>query len=325
MVVTIALLAMIALTTIISIVLLTGIKQNINEKLQAEANLQETIKSSRDDTIASVNQSVEIFASSIRNEQKEFRENTLDSIDRISRNVGNISDSNEKRLDAMRVTIADGIRDIRTENSERLKEMQAVVDEKLQETLEKRITESFKTVSDQLEQVHRGLGEMTTLAGDVGGLKKILSGVKTRGILGEIQLKGILEDILTPSQYEENFVTAPGSRERVEFAVKLPGPEDGSPVYLPIDSKFPGDTYARLQDAQENGDKENIKAAYKALEQRLREEARDIHDKYIYPPYTTNFGIMFLPFEGLYAEAIRLSGRWQSRNSRMKCGECSTK
>ncbi len=185
---------------------------------------------------------------------------------------------------------------------EQLEEIRGTVDEKLQTTLEKRISESFKTVSSQLEQVYKGLGEMQSLASDVGGLKKIMSGVKTRGNLGEYQLAGILAEILAPEQYATNVATVPKSSERVEFAVKLPH-EDGT-VYLPIDSKFPAETYAQLRDVQESGDRKTVEAAYKNLEAVIKSEAKDIRTKYVAVPYTTNFAIMFLPSEGLYAEVV---------------------
>ena len=185
---------------------------------------------------------------------------------------------------------------------EQLEEIRGTVDEKLQTTLEKRISESFKTVSSQLEQVYKGLGEMQSLANDVGGLKKIMSGVKTRGNLGEYQLAGILAEILAPEQYATNVATVPKSSERVEFAVKLPH-EDGT-VYLPLDSKFPAETYAQLRDAQESGDRKAVEAAYKNLEAVIKSEAKDIRTKYVAVPYTTNFAIMFLPSEGLYAEVV---------------------
>ena len=185
---------------------------------------------------------------------------------------------------------------------EQLEEIRGTVDEKLQMTLEKRISESFKTVSSQLEQVYKGLGEMQSLANDVGGLKKIMSGVKTRGNLGEYQLAAILAEILAPEQYATNVATVPKSSERVEFAVKLPH-EDGT-VYLPIDSKFPAETYAQLRDAQESGDRKAVEAAYKNLEAVIKSEAKDIRTKYVAVPYTTNFAIMFLPAEGLYAEVV---------------------
>ncbi len=208
-------------------------------------------------------------------------------------------------IEDMRKTTQQSLLELRQENAKKLDEIRGTVDEKLQDTLQKKITESFQTVSQQLEQVYKGLGEMQHLASDVGGLKQVLSGVKTRGILGEIQLGAILEEILSPEQYDTNVATIPGSKERVEFAVRLPG-QDGQPVYLPIDSKFPGDTYMHLQDALNAGDTAAITESRKALETVLKKSARDIRDKYVEPPYTTTFGILFLPFEGLYAEVVNM-------------------
>ena len=192
---------------------------------------------------------------------------------------------------------------LQADNNEKLDQMRLVVDEKLQQTLETKMTQSFRLVSERLEQVYKGLGEMQTLATGVGDLKRVLSGVKTRGILGEIQLGAILEEILSPEQYEKNVATRPRSTERVEYAVRLPG-DDGAPVYLPIDSKFPGDAYANLLDAYDSGSPERVHAAVNALTAQIRKEARDIRDKYVAPPHTTEFAVMFLPFEGLYAEVV---------------------
>ena len=211
--------------------------------------------------------------------------------------------TNEQKLAEMRRTLAEGLTALRTENAAKLDEIRHTVDEQLQDTLQKRVSESFQAVNAQLEQVYKGLGEMQNLASDVGGLKQVLSGVKTRGILGEIQLGAILGEILAPEQYETNVATIPGSSQRVEFAVKLPG-VDGGTVWLPIDSKFPGDTYAHLQDAAASGDPRAVAEARRALEQVIRAEAKDIRQKYVEPPYTTAFGILFLPFEGLYAEVV---------------------
>ncbi len=213
--------------------------------------------------------------------------------------------SNERRMEAMQQTVERRLDAIRMDTEKKLDDMRATVDEKLQQTLESRIAQSFQTVNERLEQVYRGLGEMQTLAAGVGDLKKVLSNVKTRGILGEVQLGAILEEILAPEQYETNVVTRRGSGMPVEFAVKLPGADGGS-VYLPIDSKFPGDTYAALQAAYESADRAAVEAASVQLTRAIRAFARDIHDKYIDPPATTEFGILFLPFEGLYAEAVRL-------------------
>ncbi len=211
----------------------------------------------------------------------------------------------EVRQEALRKSVETGLSEMRRDNEKKLDEIRGVVDEKLQESLEKRISESFRTVSSQLEQVYKGLGEMQHLAADVGGLKQVLSGVKTRGILGEIQLGAILEEILAPEQYDTNVPTVPGSRERVEFAVKLPG-SDGGSVYLPIDSKFPGDAYMHYQEALQSGDQVRVQEARRQLSAVLRKSARDIREKYVEPPHTTAFGILFLPFEGLYADVVNL-------------------
>ena len=211
--------------------------------------------------------------------------------------------NNEQKLEAIRQTIERRLLALQTENAQKLEEMRKTVDDKLQHTLESKIAQSFKLVNERLEQVYKGLGEMQTLAAGVGDLKKVLSNVKTRGMLGEIQLGAILEEILAPEQYVTNAVTKIGSSERVEYAVKLPT-DDGAAVYLPIDSKFPADLYSNLQDAYESGAPEAIAASILLLTQRIKQEAAKIRDKYIDPPNTTDFAIMFLPFEGLYAEVV---------------------
>lgn len=216
-------------------------------------------------------------------------------------------DSVERRLDKVRETVDVQLGAIRSDNERKLEAIRLTVDEKLAATLNDRLGASFRQVSDQLEAVYRGLGDMQNIAAGVGDLKRVLSNVKTRGILGEVQLGAILADILTPDQYAENVATKPGSSDRVEFAVKLPV-EDGEPIWLPIDSKFPGDTYERLRDAVEAGDPEGVAAARRALEQVIKLEAKEISSKYLSVPETTNFGIMFLPFEGLYAEVVDRPG-----------------
>ena len=265
-----------------------------------------------------LNNSLQAFGKSISDNQRtasEAQENRLSSMEqnnaldfeRLRKSqedrISSLERSNEEKLEAIRQTMERRLTAIQTENAEKLTEMQKVVDEKLQKTLESRISESFKLVSNQLEQVYKGLGEMQTVAAGVTDLKKVLSNVKTRGILGEAQLSAILSEILSPEQYDTDIVTKPGSRDRVEFAIRLPGDGD-MPVMLPIDAKFPGETFAALQDAYEQGDPNAIAQAAKMLEIRLKAEAKDIRDKYIDPPHTTDFGILFLPFEGLYAEAV---------------------
>lgn len=210
----------------------------------------------------------------------------------------------EEKLEAIRTTVEKRLFLIQRDNQVKLDEIRGTVEEKLQKTLEERIGHSFKLVSDRLEQVYKGLGEMHTLAEGVGDLKKVLSNVKTRGILGEVQLGAILDQLLAPEQYATNCATKKGSRDLVEYAVRLPGP-DQDPVWLPIDAKFPADAYSQLMDAYESGQSADIASASALLEQRIRRFAKDIRDKYLDPPATTDFALMFLPFEGLYAEVVR--------------------
>jgi len=219
-----------------------------------------------------------------------------------------LTETNEQRLREVRNTLESKLKDLQTENASKLDEMRKTVDEKLHVTLEKRLGESFKQVSDRLEQVHKGLGEMQTLAAGVGDLKRVLTNVKTRGTWGEVQLAALLEQTLTAEQYDVNVVTLPGSSDRVEFAIRLPGRSENKPIWLPIDSKFPIEDYERLLGAQERADPAGVEEAGKALESRLKLEARTIHEKYVGPPHTTDFALLFLPTEGLYAEALRRPG-----------------
>lgn len=220
-----------------------------------------------------------------------------------------LSKTNEQRLAELRLTVEQRLTSIQQDNEKKLEQMRATVDEKLHATLEQRLGESFKQVAERLEQVHKGLGEMQNLARDVGSLNRVLTNVKTRGVFGEVQLAGLLEQVFTPDQYAANVATLPGSSERVEFAIKLPGQrDDGQPLWLPIDAKFPREDYERLLDAQERGDPAGAEASAKAIESRLRLEARTIREKYIGPPHTTDFAILFVPTEGLYAEALRRPG-----------------
>lgn len=238
----------------------------------------------------------------ITEKQGEMNKAVLGSLSQMETRFKSFEQTNEQKLEAMREVMMKSLLAMQEDNSKKLEDMRKTVDEKLQKTLEEKMSESFKMVSERLEQVYKGLGEMQTLAVGVGDLKKVLSNVKTRGILGEIQLGAILKEILAPEQYEENVVTIPGSKNPVEFAVKMPN--EGGFVYLPIDSKFPGDAFYDLQSAYEQGNPELIKSAVSVLLTRIKSFAKDIHDKYIEPPYTTDFAIMFLPFEGLYAEVV---------------------
>ena len=240
--------------------------------------------------------------------------------DTLSSQLGSLSEANARRLAELNETSATRLREMRstletqlaqlqTSNATKLEEMRVTVDEKLQSTLQARLGESFKQVADRLEQVHKGLGEMQTLAQGVGDLKHLLTNVKTRGIFGEAQLAALLEQVFVPDQYAAQIATRPGSKNLVDFAIKLPGKAaDGAPLWLPIDAKFPNEDYARLLDAQGRADPVDADAAAKALEQRIRLEAKSITEKYVEPPHTTDFAILFLPTEGLYAEVLRRPG-----------------
>jgi DNA recombination protein RmuC len=223
-----------------------------------------------------------------------------------------ISDSIAQRLDALRGTVDARLKDLQAENAGKLDEMRKTVDEKLQSTLESRLGQSFKLVSQQLEQVHKGLGEMQTLAAGVGDLKRVLTNVKTRGHFGEVQLAALLEQVLSPEQYAPQVAVKPGSREAVDFAIRMPGGVDGQPCWLPIDAKFPREDYERLQEAQDHADAAAAEAAGLALERRIRLEAASISAKYIAPPHTTNFAFLFLPTEGLFAEVVRRPGLFET-------------
>lgn len=274
---------------------LTGVKQDLTNIVQAlNSNNTQTLKQ-----LGQLMQHNQKLAADAQRQQLAAIEAQLQT--RLTE-FHKLLQTQHEQLELIRSSLTSGMQEMRRENNQQLEAIRGTVDEKLQTTLEKRISESFKTVSTQLEQVYKGLGEMQSLAGEVGGLKKVLAGVKTRGILGEVQLGAILEEILAPEQYAANVITVPGSRNPVEYAVKLPH-GDGT-VYLPIDAKFPGERYAQLLEAQESGDKVAVDAAYRALETVIKSEAKDIHEKYIAVPYTTSFGIMFLPFEGLYAEVV---------------------
>lgn len=279
--------------------------RNIHSKIQT---LNETQKISNDmmsDRLKEMNETIKGMNEMAFQTNESIRKQLSETTSKLEEKVNSLTLQNESKLEAMRLTVENKITSLQEDNAKKLEAMRLTVDEKLQETLDKRISQSFQLVNDRLEQVYKGLGEMQTLASGVGDLKKVLSNVKTRGILGEIQLKAILEEILTPEQYEENVATKKGSSNVVEFALKLPGDGSGSTVYLPIDSKFPGDKYAQLVDAYDEGDPAKITLAQKELDTIIKKSAKDIHDKYIDVPNTTEFAIMFLPFEGLYAEVVR--------------------
>ncbi len=238
----------------------------------------------------------------------ELQKSLNESMKNLETKISELTDSNAKKQTEMQQTLQTEIDKMRKGNEEKLEKMRETVDEKLQGTLEKRLGESFKLVSDRLEAVQRGLGEMQTLANDVGSLQKVLSNVKSRGGWGEVQLERQLEDVLAPSQYEKNVKIKPNSNDVVEFAVKLPGRADGEYVYLPIDSKFPQEDYERLQAAQDAGSAEDVATATKAVERAIRAQAKLISDKYLHAPISTDFAIMYLPTEGLFAEVVRRPG-----------------
>ena len=237
---------------------------------------------------------------------RDFNESLLNRMDETA-------DRSAQKLDRIDETVDRHLKALQEDNSRRLEQIRATVDDKLHDTLERRLGESFKLVSDRLDMVHRGLGEMQTLASGVGDLKKVLTNVKTRGTLGEIRLQSLLEQILSPDQYQSNVATKRDSATCVEFAIRLPGRDEAEnrPVWLPIDAKFPQEDYLRFLDAQETGDANRIEAASRQIDRIIREMARNIRDKYLDPPYTTDFSIMFLPTEGLYAEVLRRSGLFE--------------
>ena len=286
-----------AISLVLLLVLLTR-ERNVRSEAEAGA------RAAREELSASVdrmNQSVVAQMTSIATVQNG-------QIDGFSRQLVELSGSNERRFDALRLTVEQQLEKLQQDNASKLELIRATVDEKLHATLEQRLSASFKQVSERLEQVHKGLGEMQTLAAGVGDLKRVLTNVKTRGTWGEVQLGALLEQMMTPAQYQKNVATRPGSNDRVEFALRLPGPESGGPVWLPIDAKFPLEDFQRLQEAQDAADPVAVEAASKALEARIRLEAKTIREKYIEPPATTDFALLYLPVESLYAEALRRPG-----------------
>ena len=262
--------------------------------------------------LADLRETVDKKLGEAKEDARQGREESAGTLKRFSESLnqqlGTIQEASDKRLVEMRTLIESRLEAIQKDNAEKLEKMRATVDEKLHATLEQRLGESFKLVSDRLEQVHKGLGEMHTLAADVGGLKRVLSNIKTRGTWGEVQLGALLDQVLTKEQYATNVATRPGATERVEFAIRLPGREDQGQMWLPIDCKFPSEDYDRLLAAQDRADPAAVEEASKAIEAVLKLEARKISDKYIEPPHTTNFALLYLPTEGLYAEVLRRPG-----------------
>lgn len=279
-------------------------KNNTSETVSIiSRELERSNSSLRQEMSAQLQSSIKNMGELIAESNRSASQLQTDKMLQIEQRLKTFSLENEQKLENIRQSVEKQLVYIRDENSRQIEEMRKTVDEKLQKTLEEKMNKSFSLVNERLEQVYKGLGEMQTLAVGVGDLKKVLSNVKTRGILGEIQLGSILSEILSHEQYEENIATKKGSKNVVEFAVKLPADDEGF-IYLPIDSKFPGDTYASLRDAIEEGDKAKIDIAAKQLITTIKNEAKDIRDKYIDPPNTTEFAIMFLPFEGLYSEVV---------------------
>ncbi len=276
------------------------------ELTQNLATFQQTLVQQGAEATRTQNTQIDAFG-----QQLALLQRTLS--DTLTLQLSNLSESNARRMSEVRATLEAQLAQLQQTNIAKLDEMRATVDEKLQTTLHARLGESFKQVAERLEQVHKGLGEMQTLAAGVGDLKHLLTNVKTRGMFGEAQLAGLLEQVFVPDQYAAQIATRPGSKNVVDFAIKLPGKsDDGSPLWLPIDAKFPNEDYERLLDAQQRADGLAAEAAAKGLEARIRLEAKSIAEKYIEPPYTTDFAILFLPTEGLYAEVLRRPGLMES-------------
>ena len=281
-----------------------GLRSELNRNMQETMNnfgsiILKTLRSTND----TQNTIVKDMDKNMQEKLEQNQRMLSDSLSQVEKRLQTYSAESTAKLENIRLSVERKLGDLQTDNNKKLDDMRQLVDEKLQKTLNERMTESFKLVNDRLEQVYKGLGEMQSLAQGVGDLKKVMSNVKTRGILGEIQLGAILEEILSTEQYVTNVETKKGSGKVVEYAIKLPS-EDGSFVYLPIDSKFPGETYGNLRDAYEKGSAEEIQNCVKLLLNTIKAEAKDIRDNYIDAPNTTDFAIMFLPFEGLYAEVV---------------------
>jgi DNA recombination protein RmuC len=288
-----------AITVILLIVLLV--------RPRGDAALREKLDALRSDS--------ERVERTLRDEQRAGRAELAETLDRMGgqlrQSLSALTADNQQRLNDVRTTLDAQLKGLQKDNATQLEKMREVVDEKLQKTLETRLSSSFKQIAERLEAVQRGLGEMQSLATGVGDLKRVLSNVKTRGTFGEVRLGALLEQVLTPEQYAANVATVPGSDERVEYAIRLPGADRDTQVWLPIDAKFPVEDYQRLLDAQEQADSEAANAASAALQRRVEGEAKTIRDKYVAPPHTTDFALLFLPTEGLYAEVIRRPGLFE--------------
>ncbi len=287
-----------------------GTRQELGHTL---GDFQRTLLTQHGDTARTQNDQIDAFSRQLAALQQQVAASLTQAVAAQSEQARLTREALDRRMAEVGTTVEAKLGAIQQDNEKKLEQMRATVDEKLHATLEQRLGESFRQVAERLEQVHRGIGEMQKLASDVGSLSRVLTNVKTRGVFGEVQLAGLLEQALTTEQYATNVETIPNSGARVEFAIRLPGRrDDGLPLWLPIDCKFPREDYERLVDAQEAADRAGVELHGRAIEQRLRKEALAIRDKYVAPPHTTDFGIMFLPTEGLYAEALRRPGLVES-------------
>ncbi len=313
----IAVLILSAVSALLSLFALLSVKKGKNEVLRDDLDrmsdrFDRGLGNARREIAEENSRSLDAFSRAqndvfARQDQRlvQLSENLNTALKRVDERMAQMNSFQENNAQALRDTVDKKLTELRSDNEKSLSQIRQSVDEKLQTAVEERISRSFKEVSERLAQVYQGLGEMQTLASGVGDLKKVLTNVKTRGILGEIQLGSILEEILSPEQYETNVATVPGSANRVEFAIRLPGDGDGA-VYLPVDSKFPADAYVHLQDAYDAADPEQVRVQRSVLESRIKAFAKDIREKYVSPPATTDFAIMFLPTEGLYAEVVKM-------------------
>lgn len=312
-----AILFLLLVVICLQIFIVLVIKQSSGNVSEDSGNAAAPTQEQQKELLFHIQQNLSVLSQSLKESQQQAAAYQNQSIATLNQNLAAQMQQMEQRLRTIELTNGQGMEQVRQTiqtslnrmqqvQADNLSEIQGVVEQKLTQTLEQKVQSAFQMVNERLEMVYRGLGEMQTLAAGVGDLKKVLSNVKTRGILGEVQLGSILQEILAPKQYAYDVTVNPNRREHVEYAVKLPGTTNGQPVWLPIDSKFPGDTYTALRNALDSGNPQQIKAAQQTLTQVIRKCAKDIHDKYICPPYTTNFAILFLPFEGLYAEVINL-------------------
>ena len=312
-----AILFLLLVVICLQIFIVLVIKQSSGNVSEDSGNAAAPTQEQQKELLFHIQQNLSALSQSLKESQQQAAAYQNQSIATLNQNLAAQMQQMEQRLRTIELTNGQGMEQVRQTiqtslnrmqqvQADNLAEIQGVVEQKLTQTLEQKVQNAFQMVNERLEMVYRGLGEMQTLAAGVGDLKKVLSNVKTRGILGEVQLGSILQEILAPEQYAYDVTVNPNRREHVEYAVKLPGTTNGQPVWLPIDSKFPGDTYTPLRNALDSGNPQQIKAAQQMLTQVIRKCAKDIHDKYICPPYTTNFAILFLPFEGLYAEVINL-------------------